>query len=455
MNLIQQIFKIGVTPQLKGIMKEKVITSNQFAFFMLFFHIFYLVLSIIRAPSLIQWPLLGVLGNLVVLAFNHLQLFQLSRVILCIVPMSVVVVYNSYITPADAIPRMTGFLIGLVHLLIPFLIFDVKEKISQWTMFFLLSTVIVLMFPLGDLLVDPLINYDVMYSPKSKRGVYIALAGLAILLFLMQKERLRYREESERLNKESIERNKDLKVSEQELRDALKQVQRTKTEDAERAWTTQNISDFNDLTRSLEDFEDLIDHSASFLANVLMLNQVAIFNRIEEAGGREYLRRQSVYAYDRKKYLDNNIVEKGEGLVGQCFIERKPIIIKDVPQGYVNISSGLGDATATFVAIYPLLAYDKVEGVIEIASFKPLEDYQLEFLKRICESLAITILNKIAGEQLKGLLKTSQEQAEQMRSQEEEMRQNLEEMTATQEEMSRKEEEYQKEITRLRALLDH
>lgn len=450
MSIFQQIFNIGLTKDVQGITREKVVTANKFAFYLTFFEIFYLFLAIIKVPVLLHWPLVGILGNLIVLAFNHLRLYQLSRVLLSIVPMTVVVVFNSYLTPADSDPRISGYIIGVVHLLIPFLIFDVKEKTYQWSLFIILSCILLSMFQLQDILVDPMIDYETLYNPRSQRGAYIGLIGLGILLLLMQRERMRYRLESERLNKESIQRNIELEKSDKELREVLKQVQQTKVEDEQRTWNTQKLSQFNDLTRTIENLDELIDNSTSFLASVLTLNQVAVFTRVEDKDKGDYLRRQSVYAYDRKKYLNNNKIEKGEGLIGQCFIEKKPIILEKVPSGYINISSGLGDVTASFVAIYPLMAYDKVEGVIEIASFKVLEEYKLNFLSRVCESLAITILNKQASEKLKDLLSISQRQAEQMRSQEEEMRQNLEEMQATQEEMKRNEEVYRREIEKSR-----
>ncbi|MBB6459769.1 GAF domain-containing protein [Flammeovirga kamogawensis] len=452
MNIFQQIFNIGIDKNVFGITREKVITTNQFAFYLTIFQVFYLILAIIKVPVLIQWPLMGILGNLAVLALNHLRLYSLSRILMSTIPMAVVVIYNSYLTPFDAAPRVSGYIIAVVHLLIPFLIFDVKERYYQWTLFFLLGAVVLSMFHLSDLLVDPLVDYDKMYAPKSKRGVIIGIIGFAVLLYLMQKERMRYRLESERLTAESLKRNQLLEASEKGLRDALDKVKLTKVQDENRTWNTQKISEFNDLTRSVENLEDLIDQSVSFLARELNLNQVAIYSKVEDKERGDYLRRQSVFAYDRKKYLNANKIEQGEGLIGQCFIERKPIILEEVPRGYLNISSGLGDSTASFVAIYPLLAYDKIEGVIEVASFNVLSDYKLQFLKRVCESLAITILNKLASEKLKVLLQTSQEQAEQMRAQEEEMRQNLEEMQATQEELNRKELDYLNEIERLKML---
>ncbi len=76
---------------------------------------------------------------------------------------------------------------------------------------------------------------------------------------------------------------------------------------------------------------------------------------------------------------------------------------------------------------------------MELASFKPLEKYQLDFLKKVAENIASSIVSSRVTERVKKLLAESQQQTEEMRAQEEEMRQNMEELQATQEEMRRKE----------------
>src|SRR5690606_32889817 len=132
-----------------------------------------------------------------------------------------------------------------------------------------------------------------------------------------------------------------------------------------------------------------------------------------------------------------------EGLVGQCFMERDVIYMTKVPQNYVQITSGLGEATPGCVILVPVMTADEIVGVFELASFKPLEQYRIDFLKKVCENIASSIVSSRVTERVKRLLAESQQQTEEMRAQEEEMRQDMEELQATQEEMRRKEQHAQ------------
>jgi methyl-accepting chemotaxis protein len=124
-------------------------------------------------------------------------------------------------------------------------------------------------------------------------------------------------------------------------------------------------------------------------------------------------------------------------MVGQCYLERQTAYLKVVPQDYVRITSGLGEATPNTLIIVPMISNGVVEGVMEFASFKEFEPYQISFLEKVGESIASSIHAASVNERVKNLLSESQQQAEEMRAQEEEMRQNMEELAATQEEMGR------------------
>jgi len=79
-----------------------------------------------------------------------------------------------------------------------------------------------------------------------------------------------------------------------------------------------------------------------------------------------------------------------------------------------------------------------VQGVIEIASFEKLKPYEIEFLRKVSESIAASISNTKTAERTRILLEETRQMSEEMKAQEEELRQNNEELQATQEEMMRK-----------------
>lgn len=123
--------------------------------------------------------------------------------------------------------------------------------------------------------------------------------------------------------------------------------------------------------------------------------------------------------------------------------------MKELPKGYLTITSGLGGAEPKFLIVVPIKAETKVYGILEIASFKVMKEYEIKFLERISQSIASAIASAKNNLKTQKLLEETQQQTEKLRAQEEEMRQNLEELTATQEEMARKEKEYLAKIEAL------
>jgi CheY-like chemotaxis protein/signal transduction histidine kinase/CHASE3 domain sensor protein len=116
----------------------------------------------------------------------------------------------------------------------------------------------------------------------------------------------------------------------------------------------------------------------------------------------------------------------GEGLVGQCAAERKPIILDQVPENYVRIDSGSGQALPRSVAILPVLYRDRLIGVLELASFASFTPLQQQLLDELLPLVALTLENLNRAINTHALLLQTQEQADELRLSELVMRQQKE-----------------------------
>src|SRR4051812_43165114 len=154
------------------------------------------------------------------------------------------------------------------------------------------------------------------------------------------------------------------------LRSIKNHLQKLASEENQRSWLNEGLAKFSDILRN-KDSLDLQHLSTEILTNIVRYveaNQGGLFILKKEENNEAYLDMIACYAYDRKKFLTKKIYV-GDGLIGQCVLEKEIIYLREIPRDYVSITSGLGEATPREVLIAPLLINEEVFGVIELASF--------------------------------------------------------------------------------------
>lgn len=224
------------------------------------------------------------------------------------------------------------------------------------------------------------------------------------------------------------------------LNDMQKSLREASEREYQERYITTGLAEIGELLRSNhEELEELCYQILYKIIKYLGANQGAVF-LIKDDMGQQLLEMAACYAYDRRKFLKKQF-ELKEGIVGQAVMEKAPIYLKNIPDNYIHIGSGLGEARPGNVVVIPLKNNEEVVGAIELAAFRLLEPYKIEFLEKVSESVASTIITARVNDKTRLLLQQSQEMTEQLRAQEEEMRQNVEELQATQEEMMRTEQE--------------
>ncbi|HLN22009.1 MAG TPA: response regulator [Bacteroidales bacterium] len=174
----------------------------------------------------------------------------------------------------------------------------------------------------------------------------------------------------------------------------------------------------------------------------------AIFLHDEERKGFQLM---GSYAYKFRKGV-NIFFKEGEGLIGQAALEKEIINFSELPDDYIRITSGIGDAVPRNVIIAPFVYENRTLGVIELGSVTEFSEEAFEFIRLVVENIAISIMSSVNRMQMARLLEVTKAQAEELQVQQEELRQTNEELETQASALKKSEESLQAQQEELRVI---
>ena len=214
-------------------------------------------------------------------------------------------------------------------------------------------------------------------------------------------------------------------------------------------WLKTNLAAFTQMLQGERDLETVAQRVISELARVIDA-QHGVFYIADSAQGSTKLHLLASYAY-RKRESETPVFSLGQGLVGQCALEKKSIVVTTIPEDYIKIQSGLGFRTPRSIVVSPIIHEGDIKGVVELASFHEFTDVEVTFLDQFFETLATIVVGIESALRTEELLKQSQRLAEELQNQQEELQQTNEELEEKAREVLKQNEEVERKNTEVEA----
>ncbi len=196
------------------------------------------------------------------------------------------------------------------------------------------------------------------------------------------------------------------------INEMIRNLKETTQKNAEQDWLKTNLARFTRLLQGQRDLETVTKLILSELAPLVSAHH-GVFYMMNARNDGSRLEMIANYGYRSNKKLPTSFAP-GEGLVGQCAVEKVRVWLTNVPRDYITVSSGLGSAPPTNIVVLPILFEQQVMAVIEIASLDRFTQTHMGFLDQLMESIGVVLNTIEANSRTESLLTQSQRLAQEL-----------------------------------------
>ena len=210
----------------------------------------------------------------------------------------------------------------------------------------------------------------------------------------------------------TVEARGEMSYLKDNINEMIRNLKETTQKNAQQDWLKTNLARFTRLLQGQRDLQAVTKLILSELAPLISAHH-GVFYMMDSQESDARLRLIASYGYRSSRKLPTSFLP-GEGLVGQCALEKSRIWLTDVPRDYIAVSSGLGSAPPNNIVVLPILFEQQVKAVIEIASLDRFTETHLSFLDQLMESIGVVLNTIEANSRTESLLTQSQSLAQEL-----------------------------------------
>jgi len=218
----------------------------------------------------------------------------------------------------------------------------------------------------------------------------------------------------------NVEARGEVDILKDNLNQMIRALAATTKLNQQQDWLKTNLTRFTRMLQGQRDLLTVAEQVLWELVRVVDSQYGTFYLARRDDDGELRLHLAASYAAGGKNDGGNHNVG-AQGMVGQAALDKKRILVTDVPPAYVMISSSLGQATPLNLVVVPLLFEGEPKGVIELASFNAFTPVQLAFIDQLTESLGIVVATIEATMRTDELLRQSQSMAAELKNQQGEL----------------------------------
>jgi HAMP domain-containing protein/signal transduction histidine kinase/DNA-binding response OmpR family regulator len=221
------------------------------------------------------------------------------------------------------------------------------------------------------------------------------------------------------------------------INEMIRNLKDTTQKNTEQDWLKTNLAKFSRMLQGQRDLHTVGQMILSELAPVVGAHQAEFYVLTKPENDSSKLKLLASYA-SKGRRAHGKEIDIGEGLVGQCAIEKRKLLLTNVPSDSFRIATGLADASALDVLVMPVVFEGEVRGIMELASLEHFNPSHQAFLDQLTESIGIVINTIEANTRTEDLLKQSQSLAEELQQTNQELEEKARQLAHQNQEVERK-----------------